>query len=467
MKSMLSLPIKNFFLITVLVLVSGLFSFRSQSILDGIIVFLGLGIIYFYIIAKKQKDYFDPFYLFSLYYISVYVAALFLVEEGIKNNRYVYSTRFYNDIDQVYTLALLISLVSYISALIGYEIVAGKYPVNPMHKTRGIESPLFLFVSLFFYVVGSINFIYILMTLYAGNVLAYFRNISVRGIEFSDGITTIGYQLVYAASYMLFLRALQTERLKPLTYLLVSGSILIMASNGRVTQTIFYALSFIIIYYYNGGAFKIKRWIPLLFLFMPLIGVAFHSFRYMSSLYYNEYIDTMDIRLLIHFFDIESLASSISRGNIPNFPVLMKVIDSWGKDIGYMFGSTLLYPIYGFISNNLFELVEMPAVSAKEVWYSTLIGGNLPVTGMGEMVANFSIIGFPLGMFLFGALGGYFSNTLFRNRSQAFLILYSRFIPFFALYPKGEFNNFNLLWMAFPSLIFWLSIRFTRAVSLR
>ena len=114
MKSILSFSIKDSFLMTVLILISGMLSFRSQSILDGIIVFLGLGIIFLYITARKQKDYFDPFYLFSLYYISVYVAALFLVEEGIKSNRYVYSTNFYNDIDQVYTLAFLVSLISYV-----------------------------------------------------------------------------------------------------------------------------------------------------------------------------------------------------------------------------------------------------------------------------------------------------------------------------------------------------------------
>ena len=336
-----------------------------------------------------------------------------------------------------------------------------------MQKIKGIESPLFLFLTLFFYVVGATNFIYILMTLYSGDLLAYFRNISIRSLEFSDGITTIGYQLVYAASYMLFLRALQTKRLKLLTYLLISGSVLMIASNGRVTQTIFYALSFFMIYYYNGGASKMKKWILPLFLLVPVIGVGFYSFRYMSSLYYNKYIYSIDVRLLISFFDLESLSSSIARGNIPNFPLLMKVIDSWGQDIGYMLGSTLLYPIYGSISNNLFDMVEMPAVTAKEIWYSALTGGNLPVTGMGEMIANFSIIGFPVGMFFFGALGGYLRNILLCKRSNVFLIFYSRFIPFFALYSKGEFNNFNLLWMAFPSFLLWISIRLTRAVSVR
>lgn len=440
-------------------------------IIDSMLLVIGFGAIFIFLICKRIKDFFEPIYLFSIYYLFVYVAAFFTYYRGFENNPYINSVPFYNDLSYTYTLSLLICVVSYFSVLAGYFVFVKNVRNINIKDINGIQSPLFILIALIFNAIGFFNFLYNVNLLYNGDFISYYKNISMRYYDFSEGVTTLWYNFLYAGSYMLFVRWLQIGKSTVLTFLLVSLSILVFASNGRITDTIFYLTSYLMIFYYNRGFNALNRRYFLVGLSIAFAGVLFYSLRYASSIYYNNLYDFSSngiIGFLSDFFKLDNLAFIlIDKGNIPNFALLMKVVDSWGKDLDYMFGSTLLFPIYGFISADFFGFIPMPAVVAKQEFYEHLPGGNLPVTGMGEMIVNFSIIGFPFGMFLFGALGAFLRNSFIRNESNIYLIFYSSFCFFYLLYPKGEFNNFNLFWMAFPSVIFLLSIYFIRSLDNR
>nr|QLL91050.1 oligosaccharide repeat unit polymerase [Plesiomonas shigelloides] len=435
---------------------------NTSNFLDGFLFFIGVGSILIFIFGKKNKDYFEPIYLFSIYYIFVYVSAFFTASTGFYNSIFIHSTYFYSDVGYVFTVSLFVCVVSYLLVLAGYFMFAKRVDYMMFRPIEGVASPLFLVIALGLFFLGVFNFLYNVFVFSGGSLINYYTHLSMRSYEFAQGGTTLFYNFLYAGSYMLFIRWLQENKSGIFAILFVFISVLVIFSTGRITNTIFYITSFLMIYYYNKGFYALNNKFFILGLLMAFLGVAGYAFRYASSLYFNGLYDFSGngIFLFINdFFRLESLNMFlVNKGNIPNFALLMKVVDSWGRDLNYMFGSTLLFPLYGFISSDFFGLVPMPSVVAKQEWYSHIQGGNLPVTGMGEMIVNFSIVGFPLGMVLFGALGAFFRNLFIKTKSNIYIIFYANFCLFYLLYPKGEFNNFNLFWMAFPSIVFLLSV---------
>ncbi|MEV3819187.1 hypothetical protein, partial [Aeromonas dhakensis] len=203
---------------------------------------------------------------------------------------------------------------------------------------------------------------------------------------------------------------------------------------------------------------------------LVLVGISVYGLRIASSLSVNTADDSFELSTYIsEFLSFDYLSHILfDKGYTPNFALLMKVIDSWSYDIGYMYGSTILHPIFNFVSPNVFGLVEMPAVLAKQQWYMHTQDGNLPVTGIGEMYVNFSYMGFVFGMFLFGALGAFIRNLMVKTRSAIFLIFYAKFIiGFYMLYPKGELNNLSIFWMLFASLIIYIIVNLNSRLSSR
>jgi hypothetical protein len=450
--------IKYLYILIFLLILGSLLVFSVDSFLNALLIFVGFSIIFIYLISKKNKDYFDPIFLFSIFYVFVFLAAFLMNVRGIDNNLFIYSTYFYNDLNYIYTLSILVCVISYISVVAGYEIFASKSIPSKPKSINLLRCNTFFIFSLFYCLIGIANFIYNIFQYSGGDIIAYYKNISLRNEQFSQQGTTVGYIFLYAGSYMMFIRSLQESKNTIFSIITVIVSLFIFFSNGRIINSILFLLSFLMIYYYNRGGVNLNRYYFVIGVSMPLIGILFYALRFASSLSFNDMYEFTSggfFNFLQNFFSFDLLAYFIvDKGNIPNFAVLMKVIDSWEKELGIMFGLTLSFPLYSIISVDFFNLIQMPAVITTEKWYSHIPGGNIPVTGMGEMIINFSIVGFPIGMFLFGVMGAFFRNMFIKYRSNIFLIFYSKFCFFFMIYPKGEFNNFNLFWMSVPSIIF-------------
>jgi hypothetical protein len=151
--------------------------------------------------------------------------------------------------------------------------------------------------------------------------------------------------------------------------------------------------------------------------------------------------------------------SLIEKGNIPNIPILMKIIDSWESEIGFMYGKSLVMWILNFIPMSKTGLLP-PSELIKEVWYPSIEGGALPPTGYGEMYANFGFLGIFFGMFAFGLLMAYAYNMLNKYNNMWYLLIFINLsVFFFSVYPKGEFDNMSL-YLFLPYVFTYICILF-------
>jgi oligosaccharide repeat unit polymerase len=84
-----------------------------------------------------------------------------------------------------------------------------------------------------------------------------------------------------------------------------------------------------------------------------------------------------------------------------------------------------------------------------------LTNGALPSTCYGEMFANFGFTGIIVGMFIFGLLLAKLNNLLLKFNNLYYLIIYSLIVSSFVfIYPKGEFDNLNLIGLIIFSMTF-------------
>ena len=443
---------------------SGIWSFYPGTFEEFVLLWGVFLLISGYLLLQKTINCFEPFYLFSAYYLTLIFSAITLRVSGLENNIFISSTSFHGNIEETFFLCALYTSIGYLFALIGYKLFATKKIIAIKSIATQRHRTILRLVAYVLLALGLTNFSYNVITLYSGNLLEYYKNISMRFYDFKDGGSTLGYHLIYIAVYIFFLIDLDRKKISLSTCVLVLVAIAIFASQGRIFQTLIFIMSFVVSYYYSMGAVKLNTRMMLLGSIIAVSGFVFYILRYASSLSYNQGLDGYNglASFIAESFTIDNFLNlSVGMGNLPNFAILMKVVDSWPHDIGYMWGLTLLYPFADFMPSVFDATIGMPAVLTKNQWYGHIAGGTLPVTGIGEMYLNFGIVGPTLGMFFFGSLGAGIYNLAVKRGGSIFLIFYAKFaVGFFMLYPKGEFNNFSLLWMAIHPLSIWLLIKF-------
>lgn len=418
-----------------------------------------------FFVLKRHYNLFEPIFLFSAFYSTVLFAGFYSLSTSFSNNIFVKKISFYNDIEDLATLVSFYFFSSYIFTLLGYYIVRNKTPIKLKFESKRIVSNFVINIVVFVFVsIGILNFIQNIITFANGNFFVYFSNISLRFQEFSTTGTTLGYTLAYNAMYIwLFKLFRENDRKLNLKYLFILLLTIIMkASTGRVFGTLLYISSFIALYYFyeinqNNRIKNRKYYLFGLLLFFS--GVLFYFFRIISSLSVNKSVVGGILKELSHLFDLFFFLA-VDQGNVPNFGLLLKIIDSWGNDIGFLHGESLLTWIYGFLPSFLRPEGYQPSVLIKNTWYSHLPTGNLPPTGIGEMYANFGILGPFIGMFAFGCLMGYIYNYTTKKCNYWIYVIYVQItIGFIMLYPKGEFDNLSL-WMILPIIIIKFFLEF-------
>lgn len=456
------IPLRYIFFIIVLFCLYYVLRFINLYVLDYLLIYIGISFCLMHLICSNKKDIFDPFYLFSLHYCLVYISAIVLFLRGFENNVFLSTTNFYHPREVVYTYSLFVCIVSYVFAYFGYHMFIIKGHFASPEYVHGIKSSMFAILIFIFFCMGLFNFILLVQHLYGTDLISFFLNFAERRREFADaGLSTVGYHFMYAASYMLFIRWLFIKKNGLLTFFIIAISISIMASNSRVSSTTSYIGSFVGIYYYFNGTYRINKKVILCGIGLVLSGLLLFFLRIYSinQIYGIEsQVITADLFLYLIF----------DQGNTVNFPIIMKIIDSWGINIGYLYGASLLYPFYGHISYDLFSLNPPVQEIIKSEFYSAMPGGNLPPTIIGELYANFSFWGIPAAFFAFGAFGALIKNILLKTKSSIFMIFYIQFsLAFYMIVVKGGFSNFGAFWMFVPCIIFYFSILLSRSYSKR
>ncbi len=420
------------------------------------LVLLMLAITSFFILNKKLVL-FEPVVLFSAYYVTVVIAGFYSIFTDWRTNVFVNNTSFHNDITNLTAYTCMYFFVGYISMIAGYYLVKRddlniEFDLEPKSIISDTVLNIFIFTFLF---MGVANFIYNIWIFAGGSLSQYMATVSVRHLQFAKQGTTIGYILAYNAMYIWLFKIIRKGKLwnKSFFFVLII-TILMKASTGRIFGTMLYIASFIGIYYFIEISKKkvinnCKYYLTAIVI--AIFGVAFYFMRIISSLAYNQMLETSVGTTFIEL--ISKLGYyAVDKGNIPNVGVVLKIIDSWGTDIGYLYGQSLVTWITNILPSSFRPEAYQPSVIIKNVWYSYIQGGNLPPTGIGEMYANFGAVGPFLGMFFFGCLAALFYNYMIKSKSYWALAIYIQIaIGFIMIYPKGEFDNLTL-WYVIPIL---------------
>ena len=413
-----------------------------------------------YFIFEKKFIIFNPFTLFSIYFYMVLIGGVHLFFGGFITNLYIKDTTFYTDLDPLLNKTLCYIILCYISSYVGYKTFNKNVNYEISFSKETINVKILNILIWIFSILALINFAWNVFQYAGGNPILYLSNVSIRHLEFENGGTTILYLFGYMAGYLWFYKILKYNKKITLYFLLfIFITIFIKATTGRIFDTMTYSLSYVAIYYFvnfsKENNVNYKYLIGLLLL--GVFGLIFYFFRFVSSLDYNNQISGTFLSNLIELINFDNiLFNAVDKGNIPNVAILMKVIDSWANDSKFLFGESLFSWIYGFLPSDYRPERYQISFLIKDNWYQHIDGGSLPPTGMGEMFVNFWYFGI-FGMYLFGIFVALFNNLLLKFNNYWFLIVFVNVsLGFIMLYPKGEFDNFSVLFFLPILLTYYL-----------
>ncbi len=423
-----------------------------------------------YFVLNKKLILFEPFTLFTMYFYTVIIGIYYLYGSQFEHSIFINYQSFSMDLIELLNITIIYIMVSYIFAYLGYVTVKKDFKVAINLENDGVSLQIVSVIIPIFMAMALLNFMYNIMTLGGGSLSGYMSHVSSSDMLLKEsGGTTVGYLLGYMAGYLWLYKILKTKSKIGLFFIAyVVVTIIMKASTGRIFGTLAYLLSYVVIYYFvriEVESKKHKKYFLGLF-GLVLSGLFFYFFRLVSSINVSGEIDADFITKILEYLNFDMIMYyAADKGNIPNVAVLMKIIDSWGDDIPFLYGESLITWIYGIIPSGLRPQGYQPSVILKEVWYSHAPGGNLPPTGMGEMFANFWYFGAVFGMYLFGALAAFFYNLLHRFANYWYLVMYANIaVAFIMLYPKGEFDNLTL-WHVMPIGFTYIFILFLTKVS--
>ncbi|OPY68139.1 MAG: hypothetical protein A4E63_02103 [Syntrophorhabdus sp. PtaU1.Bin050] len=408
---------------------------------------------------KRRLGLFEPVTLFSAYYVTIVPVALYYLFTDFGTSIIVNSTSFRHSTDRLLMTSMIYYVVGYACMLIGYYVTKTKRPIAVHLEDRRVmpNGVLNIFIGVFL-IIGLVNFAYNVQAISGGNVIDYVANTAGRDYEFEGkGLTTIGYHFAWVAIYVWFFKVLRQNRITVPFLLFALVGFVMKVSTGRITSTLVFLGSFVVIYYFvspekPGESSKDKKY--LLFLVsLAGLGIIFYFLRILSALRYQGIFDLQAVEQFMSFENFAYLA--IDRGNVPHIPILMKIIDSWGEDIGFLYGRSFVTWILSIVPTGIVDPnTYLISLKIKNAWFSHLIGaGGLPPTGVGEGYANFGPVGPFFGMFLFGAFCGVLYNWAAMARSYWVLVVYSQvLLGFIAIYPKTDFANCSP-WYIVPILL--------------
>lgn len=412
-------------------------------------------------ILTEKFVFFEPITLFNLYNILALVGFLYYYFEGFYKSKYIQNAEFSNDLELLFTKSIYYYLIGYVMTLIGYYTLRKKN--NMQFRIQIRDYRVYKLIIQSFLALCYLNFGFIVLKFAGGNVVRYFQNVAVRTHEFEDGGgTTIFYNLGYLAIY---LWQFMDFKLKRSRWLFLLNFLIVFAikfSTGRITQTLFFLISVIALEYFLRYDFYKKHTRKILFSFSIFgsVAILMYFYRLYSSVVFINQANTNFTEFVSEKLDYSQFTESlIEKGNIPNIPILMKIIDSWESEIGFMYGKSLVMWILNFIPMSKTGLLP-PSELIKEVWYPSIEGGALPPTGCGELYANFGFFGIIFGMLAFGLLMAYTYNMLNKYNNMWYLLIFINLsVFFFSVYPKGEFDNMSL-YLFLPYVFTYICILF-------
>lgn len=345
------------------------------------------------------------------------------------------------DVKLLSTIALGLWLIGY-AAFIGGATLGVRLRV-PMHSAEFRDYRLLTFVCGILVLVAIANFAANVILISGGNVVRYLSEISLRSYQIADkqGVSAAGYLLgfigvqviAYVAGRKDVSRLLLAAMLATVSLMLV-----IRFSQARIFQTLV-LLGACYVSYAMGVARRSGTHAPWVRHIHYLVlagglGIGFYFLRLASAL------RTLGIDVSlgsVSEFGSRLTHFALERGNVPNFPIVLTIIDKIPSEIDFLYGQTLFNWAIYVIPKSILPPDYLISMWIKNTWYLDIEGGGLPPTAVGEWYANFGFAGVMLGMFLVGlALGilfriardsdSPFLAVLWANLAFGFVVIYSK-----------------------------------------
>lgn len=380
-----------------------------------------------YILSRSKLDLFSPIILYSCFNLFTPMVQLYIVFNH-SNNLFLNAQPLIHRFSVLFNITCLMNLLGYYACLFGYKLFS-----KIENRKRKCIKPSNHYLPLFLFVLESlalINFIYNMRSM-GGSIIKnpalLYSAISTKSVG-----TTIFYN---CAIFALYIYMAETEkRNKIIESLLLFIAFILIATNLRIFLSLTIILIYIGIKYEdNSNPQKNKKFVLVIFGLL-CAGILFYYFRIIMSLsLMGKKSEFKDFAENFGYF-------AFDKGNTPNVAIQMFLYDRWNN---YLLGKSFLAPLISWLGVDTHNFI--PAAIIKRNFFMQVMGGNLPVTGVGEFYMNFSYPGVIWGMFLFGVLGGILYTRFYKSPNRIIRIMGIYFsISFYMLFPKGELNNIGL-----------------------
>ncbi|WP_174875437.1 O-antigen polymerase [Vogesella oryzae] len=287
-------------------------------------------------------------------------------------------------------------------------------------------------VCWFLLVMALLNFLYVAYVT-SGGVLEFLGSIALRKYQHEDvGYSTFLYPFSIIGCYVYAVNRIKRGWNGFGLYAIIT--LLIFASEGRITLTLLSLAPAFFIANFDGGL-NIKKVLLQIFALMVL-AVIFFVLRYISSAG-DSSSDLVDVLFSL----------LIDRGNVPNFPVLIVLLQKMGKGLDFTGGLNLLegfaYPL-GLVK--IFGSDWMLPWIIKSSFFYDDPGGGLPLTIFGASYAAFGFAGVLVLPFFMGFFSGVFGAAAISSRSYFFKIFYLLYLTtFIFLAAKTDFSQLSAM----------------------
>ncbi|GEM_PF-976056 len=403
---------------------------------------------YFMLIPEKEKL-LSPFFYFSCLYFFIPFATLLISYNGVSQQHFTSGVIFKQDPTVLLEKASFFFAVGYAFSLFGFLLFA-----KQSHRVdyTGICSSRGSYSKFIFYLISSIGLValaYQFFIISHGSLLEYFINYSFSNEPSGSVITGYATLLLYIALFIGLYNYQTGQGGGALTFIVFFACLFMRFSSGRVFQTLSFALMIVMIIYSNqtlSVRSRQKKTVLICFLLLALAGIIFYSFRSEAGkasrsdykVTFSAFVDYT--KILWDNLDYYAL----EKGNIPNIPIFMKIIDSYPIIQDFECGESMFWGVVNnLLPSRLRNRGYQISVKVKEQWFGDWPGGALPPTIHGELYANFGGLGVLTGMFLGGFLMAMLKNLWYRFKGPWLNIFYwQAVIGFILILPKGEIDNF-------------------------
>lgn len=413
----------------------------------------------------RHRPIYEPRVLFSLASLA-WFSILHGYNVGYENYLAFESISYYEDIYILSLFTILLFLLGYITFIVGAS-VKYKFVKMPKANNNHININLIRYIAYFCVFVAFCNFAVNVFLVSGGSVLDYLMSTAGRSYQIKEGkgVSTLGYMLGHIGVCVIaYLYAERPRRFsKLILFILIFTMLIIKASQGRVFQSLVLLGAFLFSYSLGKKVDKgFVNHIKYLLLFVVL-GLSMYFLRIASALYYQG-LDAQSIPLdsvvdsLIHF--------AFERGNLPNVPVVLTIIDKVPNQDFFMAGGSIFNWLIGILPPELLPSDFLVSLWIKNQWYLDIDGGGLPPTAVGEWYLNFGWLGVGVGMFLVGHIlgnvyhyvkmkGSVFSSVIWSNLAFGFIIIY----------PKTDLSQVPTFTIVFCIIFYFLCYFFNRVIS--